>query len=118
MPDNRHLILEVIEDHKEKLGDGDYLKLCNLLKEHTLKQDDDNAIELRELRIINEQLNNDCDECYDKLIENDNRFNELSSWITKLRNNLSYLNHKLDNLELVKGVGKKLYQRIMEHLRV
>jgi len=113
MPDNRHLILEVIEDHKEKLGDGDYLKLCNLLKEHT--QDDE---ELRELRIINEQLNNDCDECYDKLIENDNRFNELSSWITKLRNNLSYLNHKLDNLESVKGVGKKLYQRIMEHLRV
>jgi len=27
----RHNILEIIENHKDKIGDGDYLKLCNML---------------------------------------------------------------------------------------
>jgi len=56
----RHAILEIIDNHKESIGDGDYLKICNLIK--NLNETPNESDEIQELK-------NRINSYQDKLIE-------------------------------------------------
>jgi hypothetical protein len=55
MTETKHRILELVDKHKEKLGDGDYLELCNLLKNTTnefIKESVPTGYKLRSFDVI------------------------------------------------------------------
>ena len=114
MPDNRHLILEVIEDHKEKIGDGDYLKLCNLLKENSfIKENMDHLIKENMDHLIREN-----EELCELITVRNARIDYLEVTSYKLFKRIMHLSKQLGTLQSVKGVGEKIYTSIMEHMNV
>jgi len=122
MSDNCFKILDLVDNHKEAIGDGDYLKICNLLKNINNKptgrkfvQSTAHTYQIRSLSDCIERKNREIAHLqnllmasYERQVGTDN-----DEELARLRR----LEKRVKTLHKVKGIGKKTFESIMNHVR-
>ena len=130
MSNERHQMLSIIENHKEAMGSGDYLKLCNLLMKvgaPVVVVDEDvernqrlvrQNYRLYESRILNlERTVHDLQSTIDRYVMLERRqMNLIDEGIKEKLDNLNQIQHRIVNLHKLKGIGAKTSQKVLNYL--